>query len=486
LFSLSFLYPSYFLDHLHIDKWSVGWIMGTYIAGIDLGTTNLELILVDLENFRITERYSAPVRRIPSGNPYAFEQDAVSIVASVRELLGKVKTPFSSVGITGQVHGIVYTGEDLRALSPFYCWLDRRGAEPWNNTTPQAALEEKTGFRLPVGYGLLTHYANRLFGRVPQAARRLMGITELVAGNLTGAPLSKTDDSILASFGGWEPVGGYREALLAEALSPGYPAFLEAAPHFSVAGNLVGGFCPGDGAPVAYPVGDNQAGFFGALSRPEEACLISIGTSGQISFFSKNAVCPPGMELRPYLGKGYIQVGATLTAGKSYEALASLIKEIIRASGNRIEDEAVFTLMKQAATSGGETSLVFETTLNGTRRDTAKRGTITGIGLDNFTLDGLVLSAVDGIVRELADFTKQSGVSFDGVKYVAVTGNAPRKNDLFLKAIRRQFNQEVRVPDFDGAGLGAAIIGAVAAGLIKDGETAGVIEQFQANAKHNR
>jgi sedoheptulokinase len=456
-----------------------------YAAGIDLGTTNLELILADLEKFRITERYSAPVRRIPSDNPYAFEQDAAGIVASVRELLGRVKAPLSSVGITGQVHGIVYTDEALRPLSPLYSWLDRRGAEPWNNTTPQAALEEKTGFRLPAGYGLLTHYANRLFGRVPPAARYLMGITELVAGNLTGAPLSKTDDSILASFGGWDPVGGYRKALLAEALSPDCPAFLEAAPHFFVAGHLAGGLCPGGagGVPVAYPVGDNQAGFFGALPRPEEACLVSIGTSGQISFFSRDAVCPSGMELRPYLGKGYLQVGAALTAGKSYEALASLVGEIVRASGNRIEDEAVFTLMKQAAGAVGETSLVFETTLSGTRRDTAKRGAITGISLDNLTLGGLVLSAVDGIVRELADFTRQSGVSFDGIRYVAVTGSAPRKNGLFPEAVRRQFNRKVRVPGSDGAGLGAAVIGAVAAGLIKDGETAGVIEQFQANAE---
>jgi sedoheptulokinase len=189
------------------------------------------------------------------------------------------------------------------------------------------------------------------------------------------------------------------------------------------------------------------------------------------------------MELRPYLGKGYLQVGATLAAGKSYETLASLVREIIRASGNLIEDEDVFTLMKQAAGAAGKTSLVFEATLNGTRRDTAKRGAITGIGLDNLTLGGLVLSVVDGIVRELADFTKQGGVSFDGVKYIAVTGSAPRKNGLFPEAVRRRFNREVRVTGFDGAGLGAAIIGAAAAGLIGDGETAGVIGQFQANAE---
>jgi sedoheptulokinase len=455
--------------------------MGVWAAGIDVGTTNLELILVDLEGGNITERRSAPVRRIASPNPYAFEQDAADIAAAGTELLAAVKTPFASVGVTGQVHGIVYTDEKLKALSPLYSWLDCRGLEPWNNTTPQAVLEEKTGVRLPAGWGLLTHYANRLFGRVPPEARRMMGITELVAGALTGGPLSRTDDSILAGFGAWTPAGSGPRALLAEVLSPEGPAFLDAAPPFSVAGYFKGrrsGLRSG-GVPVAFPVGDNQAGFFGTLPRPEDACFISIGTSGQISFFTKNAVCPGGMELRPYLGKGCLQVGASLAAGKTYEALASLAGEIIRLSGRTIEDEAVFSLMKDAARTAGASSLVFETTLAGTRQDTAKRGSITGISLDNLRLGELVLSAVDGIVRELADFTKLTGVSFHEATYIAVTGSAPRKNDLFLESLRRRFNREIHVPNFNGAALGAALIGALAAGLIKESEAAALIERIQ-------
>jgi sedoheptulokinase len=456
---------------------------GVYAAGIDVGTTGIELLLADLERFRIAARFSAPVRRILSGNPYAFEQDAAGIAASVRELFGKLKLPVSSVGVTGQVHGIVYTDEALKPLSPLYTWLDRRGVEPWKGSTPQSALEEKTGIRLPAGWGLLTHYANRLFGRVPAGARRVMGIAELVAGILTASPLSRTDDSMMASFGAWESPGVYRNSLIAEVFSPDCPAFLEAAPPFAVAGKLVKEVFPG-AAPVAYPVGDNQTGFFGAIPRPDESCLISIGTSGQISFFSTSAACPAGMELRPYLGKGYLRVGATLTAGKSYEALFALVKEIIHVSGGRIGDEAVFALMKQAAKAAGKTSLVFETTLGGTRREAAKRGAITGIGLDNFRLGDLALSAIDGIVREIADFTVPAGgASLDGISYVTVTGSAPEKNALFIEAVRRQFGRDVRIPAFNGAGFGAAIIGAVAAGLVKDSETAGLIERFHANAK---
>jgi sedoheptulokinase len=225
-------------------------------------------------------------------------------------------------------------------------------------------------------------------------------------------------------------------------------------------------------------VGDNQAGFFGAVPCPEGSCLVSIGTSGQISFFSKNAACPAGMELRPYLGKGYLQVGATLAAGKSYEALASFVAEILRAFGNKIEDEAAFALMNKAARAAGGTSLVFETTLGGTRQDAAKRGTIMGIGLDNFRLGELTLAAIEGIISELAEFTEREGCPLDGLKRVAVTGSAPGKNALFLEAVKRRFKDKSCEPAFGGAAFGAAVIGAVAAGLVKDGDTAGLIERF--------
>jgi ribulose kinase len=90
---------------------------------------------------------------------------------------------------------------------------------------------------------------------------------------------------------------------------------------------------------------------------------------------------------------------------------------------------------------------------------------------------------VDGIVRELANFTKQGGVRFGAVKRVAVTGSAPRKNSLFTEAVKRRFKRESIMPGLDGAGFGAAIIGAIAAGVIKDRESAGIIGQFQGYAR---
>jgi sedoheptulokinase len=352
-------------------------------------------------------------------------------------------------------------------------------------------LEAKTGCSLPVGYGLLTHYANRLFKRVPAGVRRITGINELVAGALIGKPLDQADASDLACFGGFDPVSGVQDpGLLAEALPFPSPAFLSLAPPFTVAG------MSHQGVPVTFPVGDNQAGFFGALSRPRETCLINIGTSGQISVFSETPQCPPGMELRPYLGLGYLCVGATLCAGKAYETLARLFREAVgRYLGTPADEEAVFEMMKSAARelidAGGSAEEpsgiavpgtivpVFDTALNGTRRDPLRQGSIIGVTLDNFTVGNLVWGNIEGIVRELADFRDNLGSRFDPIKASVVAGSAVRKNDLFARALKLRFNREIRVPRFDcGAALGAALIGAVAAGIVSLEETPAIIDGF--------
>ncbi|AEF82241.1 sedoheptulokinase [Leadbettera azotonutricia] len=456
-----------------------------FAAGIDIGTTNLELSLVSLDSCRIVERRSAPVKRVATCDPYAFLQDAAGVLESVEEMLASIKQPIGSIGITGQVHGIVYTDDNGKPLSPLYGWLDRHGTEDFRGSTPQKILAEKTGVTLPAGYGLLTHYANRLFHRVPEGAARFTGINELVAGFLARKPLDAADASDLACFGGFDPAAETQNTRLLEEVMPSpLPKFLGLAKPFSLAGTTRSSI------PVAVPVGDNQTAFFGLLSKPEESCLVSIGTSGQISVYSKTPSCPNTMELRPFIMPGYLQVGATLCAGKAYEVLASLFREAISryaASAKLpldIDDGAIFDMMKGAAReilkeNPGAASLVFDTAINGTRRDNARRGSIANITLDNFNVGNLVLGGIDGIVRELADFRKDLGPAFDPIKSVVVAGSAVRKNDLFIRALERQFDLEIKIPPFDGgAALGAALIGAVAGKLIALGECPAIIERF--------
>ncbi len=464
-----------------VDSGRRGCLNGVmYALGIDVGTTNLNASLVDLETGRVAERRSAPNLRLASEDGYAYQQDPAGIAAAVREMLASLKQPVGAVCVTGQVHGILYVDDSGRPLSPLYNWLDRRGTEVMDGTTFQKRLAERTGQTLPAGYGLLTHYANRLSGKVPVGARRILGINEFVTGILTGAMPDRTDASNLGPFGGFDPVSGTRDPrLMAEVLPSGSPAFPDLAPPFALAGATVAGSGLPAGIPVAYPVGDNQAGFFGLVARPTRSALLSIGTSGQISVFSPSEACSPGMELRPYLGLGYLHVGATLCAGKSYEVVERFLKGILDAAGVAgADDEAVFRLMRRAAeASAAPAALSFDTALNGTRLDGARRGSILGIGMDNLNLGNLVRATVEGIVRELADFRAGRGALFDGLDSIVATGSAVRKNPLFAEALRRQFALDIRVPAVDGgAALGVALIGAVAAGILLLRDVEGLVD----------
>ena len=470
-----------------------------YALGIDIGTTNLNVSLVDLEAGRIVERRSAPTLRVPSADEYAYQQDAGDIVESVREMVESIRRPISSISVTGQVHGVLYVDAAGRALSPLYNWLDRRGTAAVDGTTPQRRLRERTGTSLPSGYGLLTHYANRMLGKVPPDAAAIAGILEFVTGALVGRTLEKTDASNLGPFGAFDPVTGTHDRrVMEEILPPGSPAFPALAPPFSVAGEASFGVRGGASVPVAHPVGDNQAGFFGLVARPEKTGLVSIGTSGQLSVYSVSAVCSPAMELRPFLGLGYLHVGATLCAGKTYEVLERFFRQVLSlaAAGTADpgsvpaegDDEAVFRLMAAAAASCVSPSpLRVDAAINGTRADPSRRGAIAGIAIDNFTPGNLVRGTVEGIVRELVDFRGGMEEVFAGLDSIVAAGSAVRKNPLFRRELERQFGLEIRVPEIDGgAALGAALIGAVAAGVVARNDVPGIVGKVWENERSVR
>ena len=433
--------------------------MNSVHVGIDVGTTNITLVAYELHQKEIPSCLSMPNRRLFTDEAYAYAQDPHAIEQSVRTLLKSIKQPIASISVTGQVHGILYYNKDGKGVSPLYTWLDQRAMQAVDGITSQQLLYEKTGELLPSGYGLLAHYANRRLGKVPPEAVGFCGILEYITSRLIGSPITRSDPSCLGTYGAFDPVTQqFDQIVLNEVLGSKNGQFLEASLPFSIAG-----YTP-EGVPVTFPVGDNQAGVFGMVSAWQQSALISIGTSGQISLFSTSSECPPSMELRPFLEQGFLHVGATLTAGKAYETLEKFLLSVCEAAGIEVDDEQVFTFMKNVSATGNEDNpLVVDTRFSGSRKDPSIRGSIQNIGLDNFNLGNLVLGTVDGIIKELHDFSIDSAAVFKKVESIVATGSSVRKNILFTNSLTRQFQMPVRIAQIDdGAGFGIALIGAVA------------------------
>ncbi len=428
--------------------------------GIDIGTTNISATVVDVTNGTIIEAPSFPNKRIKSAIPGSYEQDPHEIERCVFLLLEQIKHPIDSITVTGQVHGILYVDTHFKAVSPLLTWLDSRSLTIVDGKTIEEHFYQETHLHLPTGYGLLTHYANRMLNLIPREAVGFCGILEYITGRLIDSSLMKSDPSCLGTYGAYDPVANTFDQHVIDVVVEKELQFPSLASRpFEIAGTTK------DGIRVTYPVGDNQAGYFGMVDELEHSALLSIGTSGQISFFSTSCDCSQQMELREFLGLGYLHVGATLSAGKAYETVKNFFKDVYsQFTDEEVSDEVVFDVMKRSVEKKSPCSnIICHPFFKGTRKDAHLKASFEHIDLDNFTMGNMVESVIDGVIKELFDFIAPTNNNNIQVNRIIATGNGVKKNYLFPKSIEKIFSLTPIVAMVnDGAAIGAALVGAVA------------------------
>ena len=104
--------------------------------GIDIGTTTISAAVLEDGQFLASET-RANGAFIPSALTCAREQDVekiTQIALSVIETLFERYPDIHSIGVTGQMHGILYVDADGIAVSPLYTWQDARGSLPHSRT----------------------------------------------------------------------------------------------------------------------------------------------------------------------------------------------------------------------------------------------------------------------------------------------------------------------------------------------------------------
>ncbi|MDE7287722.1 MAG: hypothetical protein K2N55_12905, partial [Lachnospiraceae bacterium] len=89
--------------------------------GIDIGTTTICAVVLDMEKGIQLEKTIIPNRFIKSDINWEKIQDPDRICSCVEGIVcGYIKKykDISSIGVTGQMHGIVYTDANGKSLSP--------------------------------------------------------------------------------------------------------------------------------------------------------------------------------------------------------------------------------------------------------------------------------------------------------------------------------------------------------------------------------
>ena len=131
--------------------------------GIDIGTTTISIVVLEDSDFTLVRKMTLPNdSALSSPNPWEHLQDVSRILAKIQAALDEILADYNgvfSIGLTGQMHGIVYLDKSGNAVSPLYTWQDGRGNLPdfQGGMSLCSLLSEEHGVRASSGYGLVTH-----------------------------------------------------------------------------------------------------------------------------------------------------------------------------------------------------------------------------------------------------------------------------------------------------------------------------------------
>lgn len=441
------------------------------LLGIDIGTTSLSAQVVEVHSGRCVQTYSFDhcASLHMEGYPDAYAADAeclinrsMALVASITETYKNI----ASIGITGQMHGIVCISEKGEILSPLYTWQNEFGLRKVrNDRTISEEITRLCGEVIPTGYGISTYYALRELGLLPEQTAQIVTIMDLLIAHLTGTvPLLHPTNA--AAMGGYDLSSGqFNEDVLSKLNIP--PTLLPPiAQDYTVAG-----FYPSDDhqIPVAVSIGDNQAGVLGSLSD-DRRILVNVGTSSQVSVISAQPLAH-GVETRPYFDGRYLLSGAALCGGRAYALLKNFIRSVACGLGMDVCDCTIYEYLNRAAECSCDDSLTVSTKFSGTRTDPNLRGGISHIGLYNFTPEALSAGILRGIVDELLELYTYMDAETDG-NTIVVSGNAMRKNPTLRRICAERFGKQTLIPlHTEEAAFGAALYGGISAGLLTRNES---------------
>ncbi len=411
------------------------------VIGLDLGTTGICGVVMDASDGRLVASKTVNSEAfLTTPNPWEKIQDTEKIIKIAKEILDSFLRDHAketvAIGLTGQMHGILYVDREGRAVSPLYTWQDGRGNLPYGDTTYAGFLGSCTG------YGNVTDFYNRENGLVPEEAVAYCTVHDYLGMVLCGnrEPILHTSDA--ASLGLFN----------SETMQFAYDCRVALTDGFSLIGSY-------EGIPVSVAIGDNQASVFSTLAGEDEL-LINIGTGSQISLVSDHPIVSEYAETRPYVDGKYLIVGAALCGGRAYSLLKDFYGDLFKRAGMPQVD--VYRLMEQMLAEQGESTLKVDPRFAGTRRDPSVTGAIRNVTVHNLTPRDLTVGMAYGMIGELYDMYRSMGVTRYGI---VGSGNGIRRNRELARIAEKMFGGKLRTPLYtEEAACGAALFALVACG----------------------
>lgn len=449
--------------------------------GLDIGTTTICAIVIDASDGKVLKSVTLPNDTfLTDVKPFEKIQEPEKILskatALVDELLGEFEEVVS-IGVTGQMHGLMYINEKGESLSGLYIWQDASANEVYKDGKSYAQyLTDLTGYKMASGFGGATYFYHTVNNMVPETAAKICTIHDYVAMKLAGlnVPVMHTSDA--ASYGLFDIKNARfdKEAIVKAGLD--FDMFPEVTSENRILGKKDGRI------PVSVAIGDNQASFLGSVCDVEDCLLINVGTGSQISFATKSETAPAGLEVRPCVGEEKIMVGSSLCGGRAFALLEKFFRETAElVTGEKCDSayKGIDRFLEE--TSEVENPVDFSTLFCGTRENPEKRASIENLGIDNFTPGHLIYGVMTGMAEELSEMYRL-GVSVCEEKpcQLIASGNGIRKNKTLQRIVSDIFGMEMKIPAHkEEAAYGSAIFSLTSAGICDTIQSALQLIQYE-------
>lgn len=432
------------------------------IMGIDIGTTTVSVVLKEEHTESLLARETVEhCSFLKSDVPGQKIQDPERIYEITESIIEKIKNEYGipdGIGFTGQMHGMLYVDASGMAVSPLYTWQDGCGEILLEGGKSSVQFLKDVGATAS-GYGIVTHFYLQKTGQVPENAVKMTTISDYIAMRLCGNSCPVLGLDMAASWGCFdlEKQEFLYEKMEQAGVDTSYLPEVRKG-HFLVGKTK-------DGVPVMGSVGDNQASLFGSVRDLKDTVLLNVGTGSQISFVTEKFVsCNGSVELRPCTENSYILTGASLCGGRAYAMLEQFYREVVSMGKETVSGKKLYTYMQKQAEAfllqqGEEAAWKVDTAFSGTRSNPSKRGTITGIGVDNFHPGALTVGVIHGILDELHDqYEYMCDLTGKKAVHLAGSGNGIRRNTLMRKMAEEMFEMPMAVAAHEEeAAYGAAL-----------------------------
>ncbi|XP_017268033.1 sedoheptulokinase [Kryptolebias marmoratus] len=454
--------------------------MSSFILGLDVGTTSVKAVLLEADSRSVAASRSIPTAAEISDDSgiQAKEQDTGRIISAVNRCVSQLPADqlqrVSSVGLSGQMHGLLFwkekggcdwsngdffTAEDTSQL---ITWQDGRCSCDFLSSLPEprSHLSVATGFGCATIFWYTKHRPEFL-----EAFTVAGTIQDYVVSMLCGLEACVMTPQNAASWGFFNTeTNQWNEDILKAA---GFPVRL--LPRCVPSGGPAGRTCSAwhgvpAGTPVAAALGDFQCSVYSCRSAPTDAVL-NISTSAQLTFSMPADFTPPdspqpesSISYFPYFDSSYLAVAASLNGGNALATFVETLTTWMRELGVEPTDSCLYEKLISCALKQETSDLRVSPTLLGERHAPLCLGQVTNISASNLSLGHVFRALCRGVLANISSMMPAERLQRAGVRRIVGSGSALARNEALRQEVEKAFPLQVVYGQDADSAAGVAMV----------------------------